>query len=342
MASLYDYIVFQNWVADQVPVIKSQNSNAKVLFYRYAHGTWDWQENWGEINQHESWFMHDPSGRRTRNADPNDAYYLMDIRNSEFRAYQIQYIMNFVNTYGFDGMFWDGPPGAVRNWLSLNPGPDPSAADTWHQNVLTFLSELKRALGSKLLITNSTTTYDTGVPGTDDSDYLQYVDGTMIEGFAHAPWDSAAATPDSTWDWQQRMAQRNLSAGKILQVLSGVQLQGASSTDVHRWQVFTLGAYLLWADGMHATYEWGPWGTSQQGIIFPEMTLSLGAPLGAAYSNGGVSQRDFTAGKILVNASGSPSTLTLPQGFSSIDGLVNTQVNPQVTVGPWSALILLK
>src|SRR6202011_4868289 len=122
---------------------------------------------------HESWFMHDPSGNRTK-LDADE--YLMDIRNSEYRAYQIGYMTNLLNTYGLDGMFWDGPPGTLR-LLTLSPGPDPAAFSTWHQDILTFLNEVKHGFGSRWVITNSTSTYDTGLPGADDGDYLRYVDG---------------------------------------------------------------------------------------------------------------------------------------------------------------------
>jgi hypothetical protein len=340
MAANYDLVTLHSGHADRARHIKRLNPKVRLLFYRLAHGTWDWQENWDEINPHESWFMHDPSGRRTRNADPDDAFYLMDIRNPEFRTYQIRYVMKFVNTYGFDGLAWDGPPGALTGVYDFSPGPDRSAAATWHRNILTFLREMKQALGSKLLITNSTPTHDPGVPGAEDSDFLAYVDGTSIEGFAHTPWDRYTDVPDGTWDWTQRMAQRNLSAGKYLFALYGVNLEGAPIDQVKRWQIFTLASFLLHADGARAYYQWGPWGLppNQQDPIFPEMNLDLGTPLGPAYSSNGVWQRDFTRGKVLVNASESRQRMQLHLKFRS---LTNTAVT-ELMLGPWTATILRK
>jgi hypothetical protein len=337
MASRYDLITLQNWAAQRAPNIKRLNPKARILFYRFAHGTWDWQENWDEINAHESWFMHAPLGQRTRHADPNDAFYLMDIRNPEFRAYQIRYIMKFVNTYGFDGVFWDGPPGTIMG-EAFSPMSNPSAVATWHRDILIFLWEMKQALGSKLLVTNSTPIHDSGVPGADDSDFLAYVDGTMMEGFGHAPWEPATSTPDDTWFWQQKMAKRNISAGKILDVISGLQLEGTSPDQVHRWQIFTLASFLLRTDGVRGYYQWGPWGTDEQAPIFPEMNVNLGAPLREASSNGAVYQRDFARGKVVVNASDRLHAIELGSPFR----LPNGPTVSRITLKPWTAAILIK
>jgi len=132
MASLYDYVTLTTGNAVFARQIKSANPNVKVLVYRTPHLIHTWEETWGTVNSHESWFMHDRSGRRAAN-DPEN--FVMDIRNPEFRAYEIRYIANLLNTYGFDGIFWDGPPGTLA-LLTLNPGPDPAAAQTWHQDIL--------------------------------------------------------------------------------------------------------------------------------------------------------------------------------------------------------------
>jgi hypothetical protein len=341
IATNYHLVTLQYAHANKAPQIKSVNPNVKVLLYTLAHGTWTWQENWGEIDAHESWFMHDPSGQRTHDKDPNGAFYLMDIRNPEFRAYQIQYLMNYINTYGFDGLAWDDLPGAITGVYDLDPGPDPAAAATWHQDALTFLQEMRQALGPKLLITNSTPTYDSGVPGVDDTDFLAYVDGTAIEGFGHAPWEPYTDVPDQTWDWTQKMAQRNLSADKYAFVLSGIILDGAPTDQVKRWQIFTLASFLLQSDGALAYYQWGPWGATEPNPIFPEMNLDLGAPLGPADSIDGVWLRDFAGGMVVVNASNIPLTVNLPPGLHTLDFSIVTDIIPDVPVAPWTAVILV-
>src|SRR5262249_4426472 len=177
MATLYDYVIVHAEDSGTALQIKNLNPNMTVLLYQAPHYAETWQGDWSTLNAHESWFMHDPSGRRVQN---DSKQYLMDIRSPEFRAYRIEQIMNLVNANGFDGLFWDGPPGAIASNLRLNPGPDPAAVSTWHQDVLTFLKEMKQALGTKWLITKSTPSYDTGIPDMDDTDYLPYVDGTEI------------------------------------------------------------------------------------------------------------------------------------------------------------------
>jgi hypothetical protein len=337
-AARYDLVILQSWAAARARTIKHLNPRVKVLFYRAAQVAWDWQEDWGTINAHESWFLHDAAGHRVRNAKGNDPSYLMDIGNPEFRAYQVRYVMRYIKAYGFDGMFWDGPPGAVLGWLSLQPAPAPASVAHWHQDALEFLKEMKQALGSKLLITNSTPTYDPHTPGVDDTDFLAYADGTMIEGFAHAPWEPDTYEPDpQRWVWQQRMAQRNLSRGKYLLVLSGVDGigHGATARQISRWQDFSYASYLLDADGARAYYQWMYVNFDN---FFPDMMAPIGMPLGQAYRHDGLYQRDFTRGTVLVNPTGNTATATLSAAYHFLNG----RRVARVALPAMSAVILFK
>ncbi len=339
----FDLVIFQNWPVDRDPErvrrLKRPRPDLKVLFYRLPHGTWDWQENWQEINRQEAWFVHTDwpgtSGRRVRNADPNDAFYLMDFTNPDFRRYQINYILTYINRYGFDGWFGDGPPSTIR-YQSFNPAPPQAYRDAWNSFVRQFLQEMRQALGPKLAITNSTPkVFDYINPGNpdpnwDDSAFLQYVDGTMIEGFAHAGWEPPTAIQGFVqWNWQQTKFKRNLEAGKYILVISGTA--GTNQQQIERWRLFSFASYLLQADGTRAYYAWMGW------LTFPEQRLPIGTPLRDAYVSNSVYQRDFTGGKVLVNPSDNTRTITLPQRYRTLKG----QAVTQVTLPPWTGTILL-
>ncbi len=340
LAIRYDLVIFQAYTPDRssparIRAMKALNPNLKVLLYYLSYGTWSWQPDWPFVTQHENWFIHDAQGQRINATSPDaGGWWLMDIRNPGWRAYVINRTMGIINTYGFDGLFEDGPPSGLRNGWPVWSSPIPqNIADTWHADILVFLSETKQALGSKLYITNTTPwNPGSGGPDFDDTDFLNYVDGTMNEGFAHPLWMPGEARLDKvSWDWQQQHYQRNLNRGKIHLMISGIK-SGSTADVVTRWQIFTFASYLLKADGMSAYFQWGYQG------YFPELDTELGAPLGPAYLRDGVYQRDFTSAKVFVNASDRGYTVNLPEPIRTLQG----KTVAQMTFQPWTAAILLK
>lgn len=323
---------------DRVARLKALNPNITVLYYRLAWAVWSWEENWSVINAHESWFLHDPQGRRIRNARPDDAWYVMDLSNPEYRRYIINYIANVVQARRFDGVFIDGPQPSLRP-LGLTSRPAESVLAAWQSwHVLPFLRELKQALRSKVVVTNSTLSFQSSAPDADDTDFLDHVDGTMIEGFGHAPWDSVEIVPAGAWAWQQAMMQRNLERGKRVYVLPGAR--GGTPVERHRWQVFSYASFLLRTDNRNGWFHWRFPGSTPTAAahVFPELDLDLGPPLQPAYVAHGVWQRDFSNGKALVNASGTTRTIDLLWQYRLPDG----RIVRRLTLAPWTAAIVLE
>jgi hypothetical protein len=209
---------------------------------------------------------------------------------------------------------------------------------------VTFLRELKAALGSKRLITNSTRKnhdYFTRSgwaypdPDWDDDRFLQGVDGTMIEGFAHAPWEDASRIQgERQWALQQAKFQRNIDAGKAVYVLSGVK--GGSAAERRQWAVFSYGSFLLRTDGRRSWFLWN-YGDAARAHWFAELETDLGAPDGEPYLDAsGVWNRDFARGKVLVNASSHRRGIGLSRRYRSHDGAAVTGAMLQ----PWAAMIV--
>ncbi len=323
---------------DRVARLKALNPSITVLYYRLAWATWSWEENWSTINAHEDWFLRDIQGRRVRNANPRDAWYIMDLSNPEYRAYIINYIATVVETRRFDGVFIDGPVPSLRR-LGLVSRPPETVLAAWQSSyVLPFLRQLKQALGNKPLATNSTPSFRGSAPDADDTDFLDHVDGTMIEGFAHAPWNSVDIVPDGAWAWQQAMTQRNLDRGKRVYVLSGAR--GGTPVEQHRWQVFSYASFLLRTDGRNGWFLWRRPGHAFTAAAhwFPELDLDLGPPAQPTADSSGVWQRDFLNGKVLVNASGNTRTIDLQWQFRLPDG----RAANRLTLAPWTAAIVSK
>jgi len=305
----YDIHIFQAGVpgstsvdAAKIQRLRALNPNVKVLVYIFPQITWGWDANFKD-----EWAVLS-NGKRIKNpGDPNDMI-LMNINNAEYRKYIIGQIVDVVNQLGFDGVFNDGVWPTVdlgQEWVGWTPRPPQAALDNWHAWSLTFFKELKQALGAKLLITNTTYVTDDGNPKHRDDDFLSVVDGTMLEGYIHAPWDGADVNNADWWPFQQRMLVRNVTAGKYFLGLSGADASGDSQK---RWRDMTLDSYLLFADGQYAMYSFGDFGA------WPDQLQSgarIGWAAGAAVQSGLVGTRDFTAGTVTVDVQSGTGQISL-------------------------------
>ncbi len=339
MTSRYDLIILQssavdpagydpngNYIGDpqRIQKMKALNANIKVLLYVFP------QISWGiDPGVQEDWILHGSDGRRILNPGDPNKQYLMNINNPAYRQFIIRSIMDTVNRYGFDGVYNDGIWPTVnlgQDYVGWTPKPPQDAINNWHAWSLQLLRELKQALGSKLLITNSTPLNDDGNPQDRDDDFLAVVDGTMIEGYLHAPWDPPTQVNGADWwAFQQAMIKRNSDAGKYFIGISSTN-DPYTADQVRRWQLFTFGSYLLRADGGRTYYQWSWWD------YFPELDAPIGTPLGDAYTSGGVWQRDFTNGKVVVNTSAATLTISLPEPYQSLQGSATLTLAPSTAV----------
>ena len=339
MSSRYDLVIFQDnavtpggWdpvantdIGDpqRIQKLKTANPNIKVLLYIFPQISWGWEKGFSE-----DWAVHAANGSRIKNpGDPNDMT-LMNINNADYRRFIIRRIVDTVNRYGFDGAFNDGIWPTVnlgQEWVGWTPTPPQNVIDNWHAWSLQLLRELKQALGSRLLITNSTPVNNDGNPKNHDDDFLAVVDGTMLEGYLHAPWDAPTTNNRDWWAFQQSMVKRNSDAGKYFIGISGMD-DPWTADQMRHWQLFTFGSYLLRTDGQRTYYQWSWWG------YFPELDAPIGMPVGDAYSSGGVWQRDFTNGKVIVNTSGSTQTVPLPEPYRTLQGRDSVQLAPSTAV----------
>ena len=346
MATRYDILILQDnavtpggWdpqanteIGDpqRIQKLKAVNPNLKVLLYVFPQISWGWDDEF-----REEWVVHGADGRRVKNPDDPNNQLLMNINNADYRRFIIRRIVDTVNRYGFDGAFNDGVWPTVnlgQGHVGWTPTPPQDALDNWHAWSLQLMRELKQALGSKLLITSTTPVTDEGDPKNRDDDFLAVADGTALEGYLHAPWDPPTTDNRDWWAWQQSMDKRNSAAGKYFIGVSGTNTP-ATQAQAKRWQLFTFGSYLLRADGKRTYYQW------QYRGYFPELDAPIGTPLGDTYSSGGVWQRDFTNGKVIVNLSEKPQTVGLPGPFRSSSG--GERIS-RVTLGPSTAAILIK
>jgi hypothetical protein len=294
--------------------------------------------DWVEVNTHEDWFIHDSvTGGRIWN--PSDDGFLMDIGNADFRQHWITYVMNNLSTYkGFTGIFIDNTMGSMNAswvpWERFDDGTQPvfknSDLNNWHSNVINFLEQIKEAFPDKTIIIN-----------TDgfNYDYVDKVDGVMIEGFAHATWQSADTHSTSSGVLMQIDYFSTITRdGKLAWYCSGT-LDGTPS-QVSDTVKFTLSAALLSNNNPNSMFSFNDWFSFDDSHgYYPIMDTDIGLPSGAYYQTQDVHSRDFTNGKVLLNPSSNTYVVSnLVGDFTYLSG----QSAASITLAPYSGEILIK
>src|SRR5574341_1274631 len=278
--------------------IRTANPDAKIIFYWFSAKAETWYSNWSTIRQNESWFLHNPdlSGasasrvRRYLTPSNTSVRYIMDMRRSAFRSHAVNNLTTLMARWNADGVFEDGPDETVRlhalgYWIV---GPLQAQKDLWRADnpnapYIDFLTQLRATAPDSFVITNTTIQWPSSTSYVSDSLYLPYVDGTMMEGAYHNPWDAAGTLQQETSiNHQMAMIQRNLNAKKILIAYAGAS--NSDSTAMNRVFNFALAMYLLQADGVYLHFGWREWGNSvfsdSRYAYMKTITDDLGAPSG--------------------------------------------------------------
>ena len=279
---------------------------------------------------HPEWFLTDAAGGRISHTRYS-GYKLMDIGNPGYQAAWAQNVIDQAKRDGWDMVFADDLGLALYSTTAAPAKyPDPTA---WQGAVRSFLQGVYpklRAAGIRLVANMvSGVTY----PAVR-KEMLQWVDGTMEEGWMRPSIDRSA--PLATAAWPKQLAEAQDS--EVAQKLFLAELP-ASGTDLRAVR-YGLASLLLAAGGSSSFGVSGsPSHTTEQ--WFPEFDTarSLGAPTSAIIKLAGdVRRRDFAAGTVLVNPTTATQEVALDGTYSG-SGL--SQVS-QVTMPPTTGLVLLR
>jgi hypothetical protein len=282
IAQIFDWVDMQNWLltADAVRTLRAGRVRT-VTYYRIPFLVFGWEENWGEYNRHDAWFVHDGPGRRRKESDA----FVLNPANPEVRAYQISVLKSYVDRFALDGVYLDGPAGYRMT-------------KTWHRDVLQFFRDLRAALPiPKQIWTNSLGSYFAG----DPFDWAPLVDGYEMEAFLTQSWDKLHYDLGYARACM-RDTQRCISLNKGLLMYSGFS-HGDPPTR-RAWQLFEYAAYLMLVGS--APVYWG-WGYNEPDVRdFPALHWMLGRPLTPPRQRGDVWTREFSRASVRVDLANPP------------------------------------
>jgi hypothetical protein len=323
--------------------LRAVNPGFVVLHYRLAN--WQgapgvpyirdgrtWSSDFTEVDPHEDWFWHNPSGQRV--ASDQDGKLLMNVANPGFRAYWRDSLAEQVSAGDYDGVFLDSASPALLQGEARMP-PDPRLSGTgvrtnrmpelgdrtWIEAWQDWIGDLDASLAARNipLIPNAgalITTWDT-------TDYSLtagvFSEGYLDPAFAESDWRDAA---NYTLDFVRK--------NRI------VILQNYLRTpdDVAR-RKYLLANYLL-VKGARTYVAYFVGGLPLE--WYPEWEVELGQPLSSAatvdeLARNGVYRRDFSAGAVVVNPSPRTVRVALGRSFRRVDFVGGGAVGPNGVPG---------
>lgn len=345
LASNFELIDTQENYIETVKKVKAKNPDTIVVFYKdliaTQNVTWK-KEEWEYVNQFEDWFLHDTDGNRIRTVGWG-GWYLMNPGSDGWRNYFANYVKDALEKNPqFDGVFaddtWGTFPPDSWNYFQNDESkiPDYIKNNTiWTAWVKGMLKKIKDTIGDKLLIINC---------NRDPLVYIDYVDGRLDEGFAHACWQTASQyfgvkewrnDIDVIYEWSSR--------NKYVIAQGGVE--GATYGEKKKWMNFTLHSYLLAFNGAKAMFAFKPEGYAWEDRYYwlhPEYehVSKLGVPTGTYKKDpeDPIFYRDFENGKVLVNPSTGTYTFDLGENYKTLDG----KIVSKIALGAHSGIMLLK
>ena len=276
-----------------------------------------WSNDFPEVDQHEDWFWHNPSGQRVQSNQ--DGKLLMNIANPGFRAYWRDSIAAQTEAGDYDGVFLDSASPALLQIEARMP-PEPRLSGTgardsrmpelgnrtWIEAWQDWIVDLDASLAARgiALIPNVGSLITTW----DNTDY-SLTAGAFSEGFLDPAFVES--------DWRDAVNHILEFVRKNRIVILQNYLQ--TPDDVAR-RKYLLANYLL-VKGARTYVSYFAAGPLEW---YPEWDIELGQPLSSAatvdeLARNGVYRRDFTAGTVLVNPSPRPVHVELGGRFRRVD-----------------------
>lgn len=163
-------------------------------------------------------------------------------------------------------------------------------------------------------------------------------DGVHIDAFVRSPIsDTDEFRPETAWKRDVDMLAELSKDGRI--VLLTTSIDPAAEPDlIRQWLSYATASYLLGKNGARTYFQFDAgspaWGAD------PTLAAPLGAPSGDyAKLDGGLYQRKFERGMVLVNPSGDERKSSIDEGYRTLAG---NPVDVAVTLSAHTGIILLK
>jgi len=214
-----------------------------------------------------------------------------------------------------------------------SPGGGSFTVTSWYQQVTGPVATLTETVSGKPVIGNGIANgrrYYGGKMG-PSSQLLNWATGGQAEIWMRQPNQSITSFPsDAAWRVETQMLSDSSASDRA--VLATVKTWvSATSAQLEQWRRFTLASFLIGNQG-HAYFEFSPSTSLIWTDNSPLYSLPIGAPTETyasvgSYLHGGVYERHFTTGIVLVNTGSSALTVSLGATYHTVSGNAVTSIS---------------
>jgi len=321
---------YRPWVAE----MHAKNPNLQLFVY--MNGTFTYR-----ADLPEAVYSHDASGNRIR-AKGWSWTYLLNPASAAAVAYDQQRAKDLVSYSGYDGLFLDvlGPAPLDPNYVTSLP-INPATGQVWTKaawvaSTTGLANQVRSFIGAPMVGNGLVMGSSYFATDTPTSQLLSSgMEGGMPEAWMRGAYQGADVWRGETgWKADVDML---VDAGNRGESVLTITKVWASATQAQKDQIYTysLASFLLGNDG-HSYFGFSseaPGGTT---VDHTQSHVALGQPLAAYAKIGGVYQRAFSAGKVLVNPTKVTVSVSLGGVYFDDSGLPVTSV----TLAPHTASIL--
>ncbi len=255
-----------------------------------------------QISQkHPDWFLLDGNGNRI--ATSNNSYH-MDPGSEGFRAFWLERARELQETYGWDNIFLDNVEASREKMVADNGTlakyPDDASYQKAVEGFLAYIRQNYFEPRNKKIYANIVSVDEDNVW----KNYLQYVDGVMVESFA-TDWSDGYRSRDE-WDQQMQLVEEALAEQKtMILVAQGKQEDNGLEN-------FSFASYLLLANG-NAFFRYTNTDSYRELWLYENYDYDLGMPQGERYKYKDGWRRDFTNGYVIVRPKSHKAEIVLNQ-----------------------------
>ena len=341
--------------------IKSLNPNMRLLVFLSALSLANTGLNpKGDsfAQEHPDWFLKDKNGEWIRTSIFGNI--LFDPGNKEVQKFLAQKAKEFVESYGYDGLWLDlvetttkFPNHNLQKSRIVNQKTgEPYTDEEWKSVMLELVGVVRQFLGKKLFIVNGSQGSGKVYFQNAYADFFKHTDGLTYETFSGGFAKSVTAfRNEDEWKSDIDAMVDSVKRGQVVLCVGDVKkpADGEAMAEYNRLYRFIITSFLLgkgkncylwiYADVPKSIATW-TWRRDVEEILPNYWDMpSLGAPRGAYIKVSGVYQREFEKGRVLVNPTGREIEVPLQGRWCTEKG---DPVQSPLVLAPHTGEILLQ
>ena len=339
----------QGW---RVPQIHTINSNVISLLYRNIRAVY------GNAAEYQSfvnsgWILKNSTGQPVTSTVFN--YYIVDVGNPEYQQWVANWMKNYLDQYGYNGVFLDNClPSTEIFWSTSSTPINPRTGNPWTSielklAVISIVNKTKEAIGNKLVVGNGILYGDRFFNNIYNQGYVDLLTKSKIDGIESEAWIMDTETKqwysEDRWNksinfvvWlENNFLNKDLNkvflpvAQNIAPYDGGGEKLPAGATK----EQYALYTYASLALAFSSNTSYLNFGYYSDGYADNLFGIKLGSPVGKHYMIQGthVYARNFTDSKVLVNPTSNDYTINLGVDYKKLDGTIVSSITMSAHTG---------